>query len=175
MIAIIIAIIIVIAIWWTQSIESFVAGHKYHNTCMTAGEGPYGFPASQGLYKYWQDRPKSWAVEYSDERIVGNMDKVVSNRAPIYAAPVPADERPSVASEYYHNPVDYCKLHPNNYPCPNYWLVKPGKVSVGSDNMSVDGLLTGRFGHVQDRDIDDNYHTRIINPEREDHGRCGNI
>lgn len=61
---------------WSRNIS----GHQYSNLCLT--DKPYGFPSHDNMYQYWKDRPKSWAVEYSEERVRGDIDTVRSNRQP---------------------------------------------------------------------------------------------
>lgn len=156
--------------------------HGYCNTCLS--DKPYGFPSHQNVYRYWKDRPKSWQIEYSEERVRGNIDNVKSNTesTSVFAGSQPAPSSlNSVKSDYYHDPVSYCAKNPNVYPCPNNWISAnitknfKGSKDFVSDNMYVSGLLQGNYGHVKlvdDKDIDDNHHIRIINPNREDHGLC---
>ena len=35
--------------------------------------------------------------------------------------------RGEISVEYYKNPVLYCKLNPDQRPCPNHWLVQKNK------------------------------------------------
>jgi hypothetical protein len=60
--------------------EPVPIGLGYINTCLT--KKPYGFPSHSHLYRYWKDRPKSWAVEFSEERVRGDINKVRSNQDP---------------------------------------------------------------------------------------------
>jgi hypothetical protein len=159
--------------------------HGYTNNCLT--KTPYGFPSHQGIYQYWKDRPKSWATEYSEERVRGNIDNVRSSEAQNTAhlgsehAPAPAQNGPD--PRYYHSGDNYCKENPNKYPCPNNWAENGHVRTHISGDMSkpVPGMIQGVYGHVhakskityQDSEIDDNYHMRIINTGREDHGLCG--
>jgi hypothetical protein len=130
------------------------------------------------MYRYWKDRPKSWATEYSEERIRGDIDKVRSNQEPDTvlsgSQPAPAGGS-SVHADYYHNPNRYCKENPGKYPCPNHWQKGPHVRTHVSGDLSnpVPGLIQGTYGHVHDKDINDNYHMRIINAGKEDHGLCG--
>lgn len=151
------------------------SGHgPYNNSCLTRKS--YGFPSHQNTYNYWKNRPKSWATEYSVSRIRGDIDKVRSNRSnsSILGGSQPAPSHlGSVHSDYYHDPVSYCQKNPHYHPCPNNWI--PGKHSSPSPSakMDVPGLLKGQWGHVKDRDIDDNYHIHLVDHGREDHGQCG--
>lgn len=151
--------------------------HGYTNTCLT--KKPYGFPSHSNMYRYWRDRPKSWAVEYSEERVRGDINNVRSNQEPssILAGSQPAPAAAGGPSlNYYHNPDGYCLQYPDEYPCPNYWRGGPHIRTHISGDMSkpVPGLLAGNFGHVLDKDINDNYHIRVVEKGREDHGLCGN-
>ena len=149
--------------------------HGYENACLTTKS--YGFPGMQNMYNYWKDQPKHWAVEYSNERIRGDINKVKSSESKTKGIPAPSDTH-SIALEYYHDPIAYCKKYPDRYPCPNYWIAREAKAGFKgnknfvSDDMFVPGLLEGNFGHVKDKDINDNYHSRIVEPGREDHGLC---
>jgi hypothetical protein len=152
--------------------------HSYDSGALTSK--PYGFPASQGAYNYWKDRPKSWAVEHSDKRIKGNMDTVRSNRITDgNSEPSPTDSH-SVSLEYYHDPVGYCKRNPDRYPCPNYWIPKKektgfkGNKSFVSDDMYVPGMISGVKAPPSALEPTDGGHIRLIDPDREDHGLCGN-
>ena len=49
-----------------------------------------------------------------------------------------------------------------------------GNFKVPKAKMDLPGLLSGNYGHVLDKEINDNYHIRIVEPGREDHGLCGN-
>ena len=154
--------------------------HPYKNMCLT--KRPIGFPGSDNMNKYWKDRPKQWGVEYSDDRIRVDINKVRSSQSGKTKGSVPAPAQTlTVESKYYHNPVQYCKDHPDRYPCPNFWRADEkghsdfkGHVQSKSDDMYVPGLVKGNFSHIKDSQIDDNYHVRIVDPHREDHGLCGN-
>jgi hypothetical protein len=151
--------------------------HGYTNICLT--EKPFGYPSHQNTYLYWKDRPKSWGVEYSEERVRGDINKVRSNQAEdtILLGSQPSSVTgSSVNAEYYHNADGYCQRNPDHYPCPNHWKGGPHLRTHISGDMSnpVPGLLAGQFGHVLDKDINDNYHIRIINSGKEDQGLCGN-
>jgi len=151
--------------------------HDYANMCLT--EKPFGFPSHQNTYLYWKDRPKSWAVEYSEDRVRGDINKVRSNQEKdtilLGSQPLPVTGS-SVDAEYYHNADGYCQRNPDHYPCPNHWNGGPHLRTHISGDMTkpVPGLLAGQFGHVLDKDINDNYHIRIINSGKEDQGLCGN-
>jgi len=195
MTSIVIVIVIVIVLWiLTGATEGFGARlglglglpgwsaldlHGYTNECLT--DKPYGFPSHQSTYLYWKDRPKSWAVEYSEERVRGDINKVRSNQEKdtillgSQPAPVQGQGR-GVDAKYYHNADGYCKQNPDHYPCPNHWRGGPHVRTHISGDMTkpVPGLLAGHFGHVLDKDINDNYHIRIIDSGKEDQGLCGN-
>lgn len=106
----------------TRAVAGFIFAdlgmHPYKNTCLT--KDPHGFPESDGPSQYWKDRPKSWKVEYSSERIDCNMDRVRPSVPEAEKAYRPTRTR-TIDPEYYENPVEYCKQHPDKYPCPNYW------------------------------------------------------
>lgn len=150
--------------------------HGYTNTCLT--DKPYGFPSHSNMYNYWRDRPKAWAVEYSKERVRGDINTVRSNQQPLTlngSAPATTVSS-SVDPKYYHNPNDYCKKNPSNYPCPNHWRNGPHVRTHVSGDMSkpVPGLKHDIRAPVMDKDINDNYHIRVVESGREDHGLCGN-
>lgn len=159
---------------------SNIGHHGFTNTCVT--KKPYGFPSHANMYNYWKDRPKSWAIEYSKERIRGNIDMVRSNneisKATLGSLPATVSSS-SVHQEYYHDPLQYCKKNPSVYPCPNHWIPLQERVEYqehvsGDMSKPVPSLLKGDFGHVKDKDINDNYHMRVIQSGKEDHGLCGN-
>ena len=91
---------------------------QYTNLCIT--ERPYGSSGSVAPLKYWADRPKSWATEYSDARLATD-SKTLRDYAPDMPH-APAHVRSSVEDNYYHNPAEYCRAHPDRYPCPNSWV-----------------------------------------------------
>lgn len=148
--------------------------HGYDSGALT--RKPYGFPEHQGVCKYWKDRPKSWAVEYSEARVKGNIDTVRSNAKHCTAAPT---ETHSVSLDYYHDPVGYCTRNPDHYPCPNYWLRKDqpnkdfrGYKSFESDQMHIPKMMSGVKAPAPEPE--DGGHYRVVERHREDHGRCGN-
>lgn len=148
--------------------------HSYDSGALT--RKPYGFPAHQGACKYWKDRPKSWAVEYSEARVKGDIDTVRSNSKQCTAAPT---ETHSVSLDYYHDPVGYCTRNPDRYPCPNYWLRKDrqdrdfrGYKSFESDQMYIPKMISGVKSPKPEPE--DGGHYRVVERHREDHGKCGN-
>ena len=155
---------------WSEEVDS-----NYNHNCLTSK--PYGFPSHQGVLNYWKDMPKSWERKYSEKSIKGNIDAVKSNIPKngllCGSQPAPAGLN-SVNGKYYHDPVQFCKENPNHYPCPNNWVKDKGDFEVPQAKMNLPGLLSGNYGHVLDKDINDNYHIRIVEPGREDHGLCGN-
>ncbi len=144
--------------------ETKIPLHKYTNGCLTTK--PYGFPGTSNMNKYWSDRVKTWAIEYSPERIRGDINKVRSYDPHTMESSAQVLETSSDTG-YYHNPELYCKEHPDSPRCPNYWLAKEpgfqtyqGNKVYNSPDMSMPSMIAGDFGHIKDTDIDDNYHTR---------------
>jgi len=161
----------------TEALTSFSTApelHAYTNSCVT--KKPYGFPSHSGMYEYWKDRPKSWATEYSKERVRGNINNVRSYQAPdtilLGSQPSPVDPNTGPHPHYYHNADKFCKENPGKYPCAKGSHVRT-HIS-GDMSKPVPGLLQGHYGHVLDKNINDNYHIRIIEKGREDQGLCGN-
>lgn len=150
--------------------------HGYTNTCLT--DKPYGFPSHSNMYNYWRDMPKSWAVEYSEKRVRGDINTVRSNQQPLTlnGSNPAATVASGVDPKYYHNPNGYCKTNPSKYPCPNHWRNGPHVRTHVSGDMSkpVPKMSNQHRVPVSDADINDNYHMRIIQSGREDHGLCGN-
>ena len=155
---------------WSEETED-----NYNNNCLTSK--PYGFPSHQGAINYWKEMPKSWERKYSEKSIRGDIDTVKSNISKnsllCGSQPAPAGLK-SINGKYYHDPEQFCKDYPNQYPCPNNWVEDKGNFKVPKAKMDLPGLLSGNYGHVLDKEINDNYHIRIVEPGREDHGLCGN-
>lgn len=123
---------------------SFTNLHRYNNTCLT--KKSFGFPSHNNIYKYWKDRPKSWAIEYSEERVRGNIDQVRSSKSSENGSLIPIAYC-TVNPRYYHNPEQYCKKNSNQYPCPNHWRPGPHDESL----THTSGLLSNEYGHVRNR------------------------
>jgi len=154
--------------------------HSYTNLCLT--HKSYGFPGSAGAYNYWRDRPAQWAVEYSEERVRGDIDTVRSSKDPISSLagsqPAPAGGA-AVSPRYYHNPVKYCKESPNDYPCPNHWISDGDPRNFFSDDMErtygvpVPALKPWAESPAgAPASLVDGGSLNIIEPGREDHGLC---
>jgi hypothetical protein len=150
--------------------------HPYDGKCLT--KKPYGFPSHQGMINYWKDIPKSWGKTYAETSIRGDINKVRSHtpKNSILGGSNPAPSNlKSISLGYYHDPVKYCRHNPRKYPCPNHWIKNKGSFKTSCASMNIPKLNKDYHKHTLDKDIDDNYHIRIVEPGREDHGLCGNI
>ena len=155
---------------------STIIPSPYHNSCMMAAKS-YGYPASQGADKYWKNRVNDWGSEYDDAHVNQKVNDVKSSVS-ANTTGTGNTEAHSISLDYYHNPVAYRKKHPDQYPCPNYWLEAGAPDTFVSDNMVVPKLETTR-PHIAKNivagtglAIDDSNHTRIVNPGRQDQGLC---
>lgn len=184
--------LLIFLIYLRPSIQDQVGGlSTYNNICLTCK--PYGTPGTENIYNYWKNIEKRWRKEYAPYKIKQSGD-VRETHAKSSLCNSAATNSHSIGLNYYHDPVAYCKVHPDRYPCPNYWLVKRDSKNAdfkgidsdfthASGDMSLkdinalkpyEAVRNGDFEHTLDKNINDNYHTRIINTEREDHGLCGN-
>lgn len=160
---------------WSDSL------YPYHNNEISVKS--IGSPGTSNLYNHWKNREKHWKIEYSKDRfrtdmnhVTGLINSTLSQRE--------INNISDIDPDYYHNPLDYCKIHPDMRPCPNFWRNNSkhnfkgidGSFTHASGNMSkpVPALKEGVPPPTLDTQINDNYHTRVIKPEREDHALCGN-
>jgi len=158
--------------------------HPYYNDNLTVK--PIGSPGTENIYNHWKNREKHWKVEYGEDRIATDMNKV-TGLIDTTLSQRPISNITDIDPDYYHNPVDYCKKNPGIRPCPNFWMSNgsdgfkgtDGKFTHASGDMSkpVPALNLERNVHstTLDKLIDDNYHTRVIKPDREDHALCSNM
>jgi hypothetical protein len=144
--------------------------HTYDSGALTAK--PYGSPESQGAYNYWMNRPKSWAVEYSEKRVNGDINNIRSHLKMDRNSQPALTESHSIPLEYYHDPAGYCKVNPGHHPCPNHWISKKDKKGFKSyeTNMYIPALTSGVSKRMMD--INDGGLIRVINPDREDQALC---
>jgi hypothetical protein len=158
---------------WSQSFFTWSKLHKYNNSCLTSK--PYGSPGSEGPLSNWAEREKYMRQEYASCSAYrcGDLSALKDNE-PIGVQNLRRIRVSSIPEEYYHNPVDYCRAHPDSYPCPNHWLASPGEPAADSrlDHKILPAPLQGLAKHIKDSQINDNYHTRVLYPQREDHGLC---
>jgi len=161
----------------------------YHNLSIS-GPKPVGDPGSQGVYNNWKHREEYWHTEYAPEQVDVDMDLVVGvTDSSLRPQSLGDDVRknPYVNPKYFHNPTGHCATGASTYPCPNYWIIQRDpsakhfkgtdpKFTHPSGDLSdpVPAMPNGIPKALQDSQINDNYHTRIVNVDREDHGLCDN-
>ena len=85
----------------------------------------------------------------------------------------------SVNPEYYHDSETFCKLNPDAYPCPNYWI-KNKRITPESQKLDYNPILPvktyceeGNQHELALCQINDNQRTMLVSPRREDQGLCG--
>lgn len=149
--------------------------YPYHNDNLTVK--PIGSPGTENVYRHWKNREKHWKVEYGDDRINTDMNRV-TGLVDTSLSQRPISGITDIHPDYYHNPIDYCKAHPDARPCPNFWRAKrrgsssfkgiDGKFTHASGDMSkpVPKMKIGVPPAVKDTQINDNYHTRVLKPDR---------
>ena len=159
-ILLIVLIVLIVSYYNNVPVHEFFTEHLkkysapvYNNNCLT--DKPYGSPGTNHMNKYWQHRVKNWAIEYSPERVRGDIDTVRSSNESYTI------EKPAQILTH----KDVGKNQPEKYQCLNHWLAKApnfkGNRVYSSPNIVLEMVKTqGDFRHIKDIDIDDNYHTR---------------
>lgn len=177
----------------------------YRNLCLTKNNTGYHSPA----YTWWQNRDDTIKKEYQhcQPNWIGstqqrcNVKPLGTSSFKNYPAPRgPSKTKAhSIATEYYHNPVAYCKKNPTSYPCPNFWIEDPQNAQRGpnypTENMRIPALKDTIEPQVLTSDdpnnscytglkvnpseftlagsaVNDNTRMLILHPDREDHGLC---
>lgn len=152
--------------------------HQYDN--LNYSSKSIGSPGTYNIYKHWKNREDHWKEEYSKVNVDVDMNKVKGISSGTLESTETNDR--SIDPEYYNDPLAYCKKNPNKYPCPNHWLKDSAafndqlhQVSHPTGNMLITNLTSKMSSPLMTNHINDNYHTRLIDIEREDHGLCGNF
>jgi hypothetical protein len=99
----------------------------YQNQCLTTR--PIGMLGTKGAENYWKNQEEHWKVEYAPERISTNMDAVCGSESPLTNKAQSFAARPELnkSASVYHNPPDFCRLNPKEFPCPNSWHKDAGE------------------------------------------------
>jgi hypothetical protein len=139
---------------------------------------PYGFPSSEGPLNQWKNSEKWWALQYAPSQLQTRIETVQPYRQNNHMSGSPAvtGAISEVSDNYYTDAERYCRHNPTAYPCPNFWVAQRGERSqmLQPDKTYTWPLPNGNFGHIKDRQIDDNYNTFVVKPGAEDEALCGN-
>lgn len=158
---------------WRQSVTSWGRLHSYNNTCLTGR--PYGSPGTQGPNDNWANRERYMQQEYAgcSKYRCGDLTNLRDNEPEAVRKLRSIRDVSNIPLDYYHNPSDFCQANPGRFPCPNHWLgqtLTPADSRL--DHKILPTLKQGLEKHIKDTQIDDNYHSRVLYPESEDHGLC---
>lgn len=120
---------------------------KYNPPCLT--KKPYG--NSMALYRYWKQLPDLLAKQYSscDKYMCGNKYENGYTALPKLERCIKTDAGKVeqmqtlacdvVNQDYYNSPEEFCRTHPEDYPCPNWWRKNPEQVrdvTISPRNLS---------------------------------------
>jgi len=175
--------------WFQQYIKTGVVNNNanfatFNNLCLTKDHSGYYSPA----HLSWQNRTASMVAEYAHCRPnwVSSTQQNCSGSVPQpyeYGNYAKTDAH-SISSDYYHNPVDYCKHNPHEFPCPNFW-VKDNVKDINefpTTNMRIPKLLEGVNPQVPAdmgslhtlslTDVRDNERMTLLHPNKLDIALC---
>lgn|SRR3989338_371564 len=166
-------------------------GAPYQNMCLTCK--PFGFHDPK--FYYWYNRESNLPKEVSTCNMYQcrtpqlNGWNALGTQDYTSYSPRKTDVH-SISVDYYHDPVSYCAVHPNRYPCPNYWVSRKwsGKAKRYGDFPTEDLRLPKMKDHVLPQvktpcrkccrhelsgcAVNDNERTLIVGIQKEDHATC---
>lgn len=169
---------------------------SYNPPCLT--KKPYG--NASAVYRWWQNFPNLLAKQYQscDKYSCGNCVENGYNALPRLEKCIKTDagkvEQAEtlacdvVNQDYYNSPEEFCRNHPEDYPCPNWWRKNPEQVrdvSISPRNLSfpthtnVDPQVAkteNNLGYClagdPDCELNDGRGLLMIQRGREDHALC---
>lgn len=169
----------------------------YNPPCLT--EKPYG--NSMATYQYWKWLPALLRRQYQDcdkyecssskengYTALPILENCLTTSGNNKTEPDETLACDPVNPEYYNSPEDFCRLHPEDYPCANWWLKNPEQIRDQSLNPSSWKIPTNIkvkpqvpemkndygfcLSNNSDCKLNDGRGLLMINRFREDHGLC---
>lgn len=168
----------------------------YDSPCLS--KKPYG--NASATYRLWKEFPKLLAKQYKscDEYTCSNEIENGYNALPRLSKCIKTDSGKVeqaetlacdvVNQEYYNSPEEFCRTHPEDYPCPNWWLKNPQQIcdaSISLSNLSfpTHTKMKPQTTHTENDlgyclagdptcELNDGRGLLMIQRGREDHGLC---
>jgi len=167
---------------------------SYVPPCLT--KKPYG--NANAIYRWWKKFPQLLSKQYAscdkytcDNRVENGYNALPRLERCIKTDAGKVEQSETLAcdvvnQEYYNSPEQYCRNHPEDYPCPNWWKKNPEQVrdiSISPNSCIKNTKVKPQVANTPNKkgfclagdpgyDLSDGVGLLMVQRHREDHGLC---